>query len=80
MGVLKLEDLPYYTYDDYKNWEGNDWELIYGQAYCISPAPVLKHQSITNKIGWQLQNLFDNCKKCTVFMPIDWKISNDTVV
>ncbi|MEA1892511.1 MAG: Uma2 family endonuclease [Campylobacterota bacterium] len=80
MGALKLEDLPYYTYDDYKNWEGNDWELIFGQAYCMSPAPMIKHQRITNNIGWQLKNLFDNCKKCQVLMPIDWKISNDTVV
>lgn len=80
MGVLKLEDLPYYTYDDYKNWEGNDWELIYGQAYCMSPAPMIRHQDITNKIGWELQNIFSNCKKCKVLMPVDWKISNDTVV
>lgn len=80
MGVLKLEDLPYYTYDDYKNWEGNDWELIYGQAYCMSPAPMIKHQRITNNIGWQLKNLFDNCNKCQVLMPVDWKIAEDTIV
>ncbi|MEA3331954.1 MAG: Uma2 family endonuclease [Campylobacterota bacterium] len=80
MGALKLEDLPYYTYDDYKNWEGNDWELIYGQAYCMSPAPMLKHQNITNKIGWVLQNMFANCNRCKVYMPIDWKIAEDTIV
>ncbi len=80
MGSLKLEDLPYYTYDDYKNWEGNEWELIYGQAYCMSPAPMIKHQNISSKISWELQNLFINCDKCQVLMPIDWKISEDTVV
>ena len=80
MGALKLEDLPYYTYDDYKNWEGNDWEIIYGQAYCMSPAPMIKHQSLSNKIAWQLQNIFAKCKKCQALLPIDWKISNDTVV
>jgi len=80
MGVLKLEDLPYYTYDDYKNWEGNDWEIIYGQAYCMSPAPMIKHQNVSANIAWQLKNLFDACNKCQVLMPIDWKISNDTVV
>ncbi|MBL0707830.1 MAG: Uma2 family endonuclease [Sulfurimonas sp.] len=80
MGALRLEDLPYYTYDDYKNWEGNDWEIIYGQAYCMSPSPMIKHQRISNNIGWQLKNLFDICKKCQVLIPVDWKISQDTVV
>lgn len=80
MGALRLEDLPHYTYDDYKNWEGNDWEIIYGQAYCMSPAPMIKHQRISNSIGWELKNIFDNCVKCQVLMPIDWKIADDTVV
>ena len=80
MGVLKLEDLPYYTYDDYKNWEGNDWELIYGQAYCMSPAPMLKHQNISSNIAWELKNSLQNCDNCKAYMPIDWKISEDTVV
>ena len=79
MGALKLEELPYYTYNDYKHWKDN-WELIYGQAYAMSPAPMLKHQKITNKIGWELQNIFANCNKCQAYMPIDWKISEDTVV
>lgn len=80
MGVLKLEDLPHYTYEEYKAWEGNDWELIYGQAYCMSPAPMIKHQRISNNIGWELKNLFKDCKKCQVLMPVDWKIAEDTVV
>ena len=42
MGALKLEDLAHYTYDDYKIWE-DDWELIYGVAYAMSPAPMIKH-------------------------------------
>jgi Uma2 family endonuclease len=79
MGALKIEDLPSYTYDDYKNWEDN-WELIYGIAYAMSPAPMIKHQYITNNIGWELKNIFNDCKKCQVLMPIDWKISNETIV
>jgi Uma2 family endonuclease len=79
MGALKIEDLPSYTYDDYKNWEDN-WELIYGIAYAMSPAPLIKHQHISSKISWELQNIFKNCKKCQVLMPIDWKISDETIV
>ena len=80
MGALKLEDLPHYTYDDYKNWEGNDWELIYGQAFCMSPAPMIEHQHISSKIAWELQAIFNNCKKCKALLPVDWKIAEDTVV
>ncbi|MGB3960901.1 MAG: Uma2 family endonuclease [Sulfurimonas sp.] len=80
MGGIKLEDLPHYTYDDYKDWEGNDWEIIYGQAYCMSPTPMIEHQSVSVNIAWQLKNLFENCEKCKVLLPIDWKISDDTVV
>ena len=79
MGALKIEDLPSYTYDDYKNWE-DSWELIYGIAYAMSPAPLIKHQHISSKISWELQNIFKNCKKCQVLMPIDWKISDETIV
>ena len=46
-------DPPHYTYDDYKLWEGR-WELIGGTAYAISPAPSVAHQSVSNKIAWQL--------------------------
>jgi len=80
MGALKLEDLPHYTYDDYKNWEGNDWELIYGQAYCMSPAPMIEHQHISSKIARYLDEALENCKKCKALLPVDWKIAEDTVV
>ena len=80
MGVLKLEDLPRYTYEDYKNWDGNDWEIIYGQAYAMSPAPMIKHQSISSNIAWELKNIFQNCKRCQTLLPVDWKISDDTIV
>jgi len=30
---------PYYTYDDYCQWEGR-WELIEGMSYAMSPLPV----------------------------------------
>ena len=49
MSALKIEYLPYYTYEDYKHWEGR-WELIYGIAYAMSPMPMIKHQNITGKI------------------------------
>lgn len=79
MGVLKEEDLPQYTYDDYALWEG-DWELIYGVPYAMSPAPMIKHQALSNKIAWQLQELLKECRICQALLPVDWKIDNNTIV
>jgi len=79
MGVLKLEDLPTYTYEEYLKWEDN-WELIYGVAYAMSPAPMIKHQNISAKIARYLGEAVENCKKCQSLLPVDWKISNETIV
>jgi len=79
LGVLKVEDLPYYVYSDYLLWEDN-WELIYGVAYAMSPAPMIKHQSISNKIARYLDESLKDCIKCKALLPVDWKISEDTIV
>ncbi len=79
MSAIKKEYLPNYTYDDYVLWEGN-WELIYGVPYAMAPAPMIKHQAISNKIAWQLQNVLQECKVCQALLPVDWKIDDSTVV
>jgi len=79
MAAIKKEHLPNYTYDEYRKWEGN-WELIYGVPYAMAPAPMIKHQAISHKIAWQLQNLLEGCKTCQALLPIDWKIDESTVV
>ncbi len=75
----KLEYLPSYTYEDYKLWEG-EWELIYGVPYAMSPAPMIKHQNISNKIAWILQNELINCKECQALLPVDWRVTDETIV
>ncbi len=78
MPAIKIDEI-YYTYDDYKNWEG-DWELINGMPYAMAPAPVKKHQSIASAIISNFYEQLDNCLKCEVLGKIDYKISEDTVV
>lgn len=78
MSALRQE-LPNYTYDDYMNWEGR-WEIIDGVAYAMSPAPSLYHQSISNKIARLLDQALDQCEFCQSLLPVDWKISENTVV
>ena len=51
MSAIKL--LPYYTYEDYCDWEGR-WELIEGIPFAMSPAPTPRHQMLIAKIISQL--------------------------
>lgn len=79
MSTIKKEYYPHYTYDDYQQWEG-DWELIYGIAYAMAPAPLIKHQAISNKIARFLDEALEVCEVCQVLLPIDWKINEETIV
>jgi len=79
MGARKLEHLPHYTYEDYKNWEGQ-WEIIHGIPYAMSPMPMIRHQHVSSRIAWQLEELFKDCKHCKALLPVDWKIGPDTIV
>ena len=79
MGAVRAEDIPHYTYDDYKTWEGQ-WEIIDGIAYAMSPAPMIKHQKISNNIAWLLKEELEDCPQCHALLPVDWKISEDTIV
>ena len=72
--------LPHYTYNDYCLWEGN-WELIDGIPYAMSPAPTMKHQLVnSNLISLFNVALKRGCGKCKVYMPIDWKVKEDTIL
>ena len=79
MGALELDFIPSYTYEEYKNWEGK-WEIINGVAYAMSPAPMIKHQSISAKIARYLDEALEGCEFCQALLPIDWKIDENTVV
>ena len=70
---------PYYTYEDYCQWEGN-WELIEGMPYAMSPAPVPAHQSVSVLLSFEFVKALKNCKNCKLFQPLDWKLKEDTIV
>ncbi len=71
---------PSYTYEDYCQWEGR-WELIEGMPYAMSPLPVPDHQNVCGNLFAILrESLQGNCKNCRVYLPLDWKISDDTIV
>ena len=70
---------PHYTYEEYCLWEGR-WELIEGMPYAMSPAPNSHHQWIASQLSSLFVMGLKKCKKCKVYEPIDWKISDDTVL
>lgn len=71
--------LPHYTYNDWVNWKGQ-WELIDGIPYAMSPMPLPKHQRIGANILIEFGDKLKKCKACNVYQPIDYKISDETIV
>ncbi len=65
-----------YTYADYLTWDdGQRWELINGEAYCMSPAPGVRHQKLSAELLRQLANHLKG-KPCQVFSaPFDVRLS-----
>jgi Uma2 family endonuclease len=79
MTAVKL--LPYYTYEDYCNWEGR-WELIEGIPFAMSPAPSPRHQWVVVNIVSELRTAVkkSKCKHCKVYDFIDVKIEEDIIL
>lgn len=71
--------IEYYTYEDYKQWEGK-WELIAGVPLAMAPAPVRKHQALAAKIIRQIDEQLDECAACEVLGEANYKICDDTVL
>ena len=67
-----------YSYSDYLSWpEGERWELIYGIAYAMSPAPSRYHQKLCGNLHYLIQDYL-NDKNCEVYVsPIDVKFSSE---
>lgn len=70
---------PSYTYEDYCQWEGR-WEIIEGMPYAMSPLPIPDHQRVSLNLCILLKESLKNCKQCKAYPPLDWKMTEDTVV
>ena len=77
--MLTPEELPHYLYEDYAQWEGR-WELIEGIPYAMTPSPNFRHQRISLKIARLLDESLDGCDDCRAVLPVDWRVTEDTVV
>jgi Uma2 family endonuclease len=70
-----------YSWHEYRAWEdGERWELIAGEPYCMSLAPTSRHQAIVGDLFAALHAHFRN-RPCRPFpSPIDVKLSAQDVV
>ncbi len=49
--ALKRSPQKRYTWDDYQGFPDNErWEIINGEAFCMSPAPTPNHQGIVGEL------------------------------
>lgn len=64
-----------FTYKDYLKWPDEErWELINGIAWDMSPAPNRKHQRISGKLFFQIEDYLKE-KDCEVYIaPFDVRL------
>ena len=67
MPQLKPNENERYSYADYLTWNDDKrWELIDGQAFCMSPAPMRQHQHISKLLGRQIDAYLSD-KSCEMY-------------
>jgi Uma2 family endonuclease len=74
----RLNQKERFTYSDYLTWPDDErWEIIYGVAYAMSPAPGMRHQELSGEIFRQLANYLKG-KPCKPFAaPFDVRLSEN---
>lgn len=76
MGHPILKPDKKYTYADYLQWDDNErWEIIDGEVYNMSPAPLRLHQQISFELSRQIGNCLAD-KSCEAYAaPFDVRIA-----
>ncbi len=75
---LPKELLPRYTYEDYKNWQG-DWELVEGIPFALA-SPSVKHQRVLAKLVRYIDEALEECPNCDVLPDTDYVVDEHTVL
>lgn len=80
--MAALRNMPHYTYEDYRRWEGS-WELWRGRAVAMSPSPGFDHGELVIALATRIREQLkakDNCSDCHITTEVDWKIDDDLVI
>ena len=72
---LALRTGKHYTYADYLQWpDETRYELIDGEAFLMSPAPLVEHQEIAGEVFRQLANQLDGQPCRPYIAPVDVRL------
>lgn len=72
---LALRKEKRYTYADYLQWpDDTRYELIDGEAFLMSPAPLVEHQEVAGEVYYQLRNQLDGQPCRPYIAPVDVRL------
>ncbi|WP_374616161.1 Uma2 family endonuclease [Thauera aminoaromatica] len=72
---LALRTEKHYTYADYLQWpDETRYELIDGEAFLMSPAPLVEHQEVAGEVYYQLRNQLDGQPCRPSIAPVDVRL------
>ncbi|HNO64157.1 MAG TPA: Uma2 family endonuclease [Thauera aminoaromatica] len=72
---LALRTEKHYTYADYLQWpDETRYELIDGEAFLMSPAPLVEHQEVAGEVYYQLRNQLDGQPCRPYIAPVDVRL------
>ena len=77
MALPKFKEEDRFTYADYPTWDDDQrWELIDGEAFCMSPGPSRLHQKWLGELYRQFANYLLG-KPCEVYIaPFDVRLQD----
>jgi Uma2 family endonuclease len=77
MALPKFKEEDRFTYADYLTWQDDQrWELIDGEAFCMSPGPNRLHQKWLGELYRQFANYLVG-KPCEVYLaPFDVRLQD----
>ena len=79
MTLPQFKDEDRFTYADYLTWEDDQrWELIDGEAFCMSPGPNRIHQKWLGDLHVQFHSYLEG-KTCEVYLaPFDVRLQESS--
>lgn len=77
MSLPNFKEHDRFTYADYLTWDDDQrWELIDGEAFCMSPGPNRRHQELLLALARPFADYLDD-KDCSIFVaPFDVCLSS----
>ena len=81
MGPLAYQLDHKWTYADYLTWDDDQrWEIIDGEAYAMTPAPLIRHQRISMNISSVMAAFFRGKSCIPFYAPTDVVFDETNVV